>query len=170
MTAIYGLYQTPQAAQHAYDSLRAEGIAVGKITVRSSEPLEDWEFARPNSGTAMPWVAAGGALLGLITAYLLTSLTQQAWPIPTGGMPIVSNWTNIVVMFELTMLGAMLATVLTFLISARLPAKLPSIYDPAVSDGKILVGVADPEQTKVGDIERALRAAGPETIRRPDEG
>ena len=167
MTAIYGLYRTPQAAQRAFDSLRAEGIPAGKISIMSSEPLEGWEFARQDSRTVMPWIAAGGALLGLITAYLLTSLTQEAWPIQTGGMPIVSNWTNIIVMFELTMLGAVVATVLTLLITARLPSRLPKVYDPGVSDGRILVGVEDLEETKVANIERLLSAAGPETMRTP---
>ena len=68
----------------------------------------------------MPWIAVIGAALGLTTAYLLTSVTQRAWAINTGGMPIVSNWTNMIIMFELTMLGAVLATVLT--LSADRPA------------------------------------------------
>ena len=73
----------------------------------------------------MPWIAVIGAGLGLTSGYLLTSVTQRAWAINTGGMPIVSNWTNIIIMFELTMLGAVLATVLTLLLTARLPARLP---------------------------------------------
>ena len=165
MTAIYGLYRTPQAAQRAFDSLRAGGIPAARISIMSSEPFEGWEFARQDSKTVMPWIAAGGGLMGLIGAYLLTALTQEAWPIKTGGMPIVSNWTNIIVIFELTMLGAVLATVFTLLITSRLPARLPKIYDPAVSDGRILVGVEGPEAADAAEIERLLSTAGPEAVR-----
>jgi hypothetical protein len=127
----------------------------------SSEPLEEWEFASQDRGTIMPWIAVAGAAVGLISAYLLTAVTQEAWPINTGGMPIVSNWTNIIILFEMTMLGAVMATVLTLLITARLPATLPRIYDPAVSDGKILVGVTAPAESQLASIERALHSGHP---------
>ena len=165
MKAIYGLYETPRGAQRAFNGLREE-VQVRDITVMSSEPLEEWEFASQDRVTFMPWIAVGGAVVGLISAYLLTAVTQQAWPINTGGMPIVSNWTNMIILFELTMLGAVLATVLTLLITARLPAKLPQIYDPAVSDGKILVGVAAPADSQLASIERALHAGHPIAVHR----
>src|SRR4029450_1058662 len=45
LTAIYGLFETPHAAQRAFDGLRAVGVAISDITVMSSEPLEEWEFS-----------------------------------------------------------------------------------------------------------------------------
>jgi Alternative complex III, ActD subunit len=166
MKAIYGLYNTPRAAQRAFDGLRSEGVPTGGIVVMSSEPFEEWEFGNQDNKTAMPWIAVAGATLGFLGAYLLTVLTQRAWPINTGGMPIVTNWTNIIILFEMTMLGAVLATVLTLLGTARLPAKLPEFYDPAISTGSILVGVANPEGTKLPGIERALGAAQAEKVRK----
>lgn len=165
MKAIYGLYKTPEAAQLAFDSLRAEGIPARGITVMSAEPLDEWELGHQDHRTLMPWIAVGGAVLGLVGAYLLTALTQLAWPINTGGMPIVSNWTNIVILFELTMLSAVLATVLTFFRTARVPAKLPEFYDPAISDGRVLVGVANPQDSRLKVIDRALRGAHAEAVR-----
>jgi hypothetical protein len=165
MKAVYGLYRTPHAAQQAFDGLREAGIATNAIAVMSSEPMEEWEFGRHDGETVMPWIAVLGAALGLTTGYFLTSLTQSAWPINTGGMPIVTNWTNLIIMYELTMLGAVFATVITLLKTARLPARLPEFYDPAVSDGQILIGVANPPDSNVGDIEHALHAAGPETVK-----
>jgi hypothetical protein len=132
----------------------------------SSVPLEDSELGAHDRKTVMPWIAAAGAASGLLSAYLLTYVTQLAWPINTGGMPIVTNWTNIIIMFELTMLGAVLATVVTLLITARLPARLPPLYDPAVSDGKILVGVMNPHQSLLAGIEQALNSAHPEAVRK----
>jgi len=165
MKAIYGLYGEPAAAELAYKELRRAGVSENEITVMSSEPLEEYEFGRGNRTTVMPWIAAGGAALGLSVAYLLTSLTQQSWPINTGGMPTVTNWTNIIIMFELAMLGAATATVITLFVSARLPRRLPEFYDPLISQGKTFVGVRNPPQASTSHIEQALRSAGPEKLR-----
>src|SRR5262245_51146800 len=102
MKAVYALYGTPESAQEAVNALKAAGIAEDRIAVQSSEPLEEYEFGQRDRATWMSWIAVGGGLIGLAAAYLLTSLSQQAWPIDTGGMPIVTNWTNIIVIFELT--------------------------------------------------------------------
>jgi hypothetical protein len=166
MKAIYGLYRTPEAAQLAFESLRADGVPVRRITVMSSEPLDEWELGSQDRSTVMPWIAVAGAVLGLLGAYLLTALTQLSWPINTGGMPIVSNWTNMIILFELTMLSAVLATVVTLFRTARLPAKLPEFYDPAISNGRILVGVANPENSRLDSLERALREAHAEAVHR----
>jgi hypothetical protein len=163
MTAIYGLYATPILAQQAFDELRSAGIAERDITIHTSEPLEEYEFGAKDRDTVMPWIAILGATIGLVTGYLLTAITQKAWAINTGGMPIVTNWSNLIVIFELTMLGAVFATVLTLLISARIPTRMPRFYDAEISNGKILVGVANPSHTE--KVERALRKIGG-TVRR----
>jgi hypothetical protein len=55
------------------------------------------------------------------------------------------------------MLGAIVATVATLVVTARLGR--PSVlYDPEVSDGKILVGIEDPPDTAVPDLKTALGA------------
>ena len=157
MKAVYALYGSPDNAQRAVDHLRKAGIADREITILSSEPLEEYEFGQRDRQTWMTWLAAGGALAGLIIAYLLTSVTQQMWPLQTGGMPIVTHWTNLIVIFELTMLGAILTTVATLLITASIPSfKKPPLYDPAISDGKILIGVANPGNPAL--VERTLQS------------
>ena len=160
MRAIYALYATPTAAQRAVDNLKQAGVLERDITVLSSEPLEEYEFAQRDRETWMTWIAALGGLIGMTTAYLLTSLTQKAWAINTGGMPIVSNWTNLIVIFELTMLGAVFASVFTLLITAKIPSREAVLYDPAIADGKILIGVRNPSDSNANHVERALLAAG----------
>jgi hypothetical protein len=114
----------------------------------------------------MYWIAAAGGGIGLLVATLLTRTTQQAWPLPTGNMPIVTWWPNLIIMFELTMLGAIVATVITLLIAAGMPRRTPALYDPAVSDGKILVGVENPEEAEVAKIEQALASGGATQVKR----
>ena len=160
MTAIYGLYNSPETAQRAVDGLRAAGVANADIQVMSSEPFEEYEFSHKDSATWMHWMAGLGGVVGLTGAYLLTTITQRSWPLKTSGMPIVAPWPNLIVMFEMTMLGAILATVLTLFVSAKLPRRLPRLYDPAVSDGYILVGVQRPASDLTASMTTALEAAG----------
>jgi hypothetical protein len=141
MTAIYGLFPTPNLAQRAVDRLRTAGVGDRDIIIVSSEPFEEYPFSHYHKETWMYWIAGGGGVLGLAFGAWLTSFTETSWPLSTGGMPIVAWWPNLVVTFELTMLSAILATVVTLLITTKLPRRQPKLYDPRVSDGLILVGV-----------------------------
>jgi len=164
MSAIYALYDTGDAAQRAVNSLRNAGIADSAITVISDQPMEAYEFGEMNRATRIWYIASGGGLIGLVFATWLTRMTELAWPLPTGNMPIVSWWPNLIVIFELTMLGAILATVATLLVTGELLRRRPALYDPRVSDGKILVGVENAARAE--EVERALVAAGSPQVTR----
>jgi hypothetical protein len=156
--AVYGLYPTGQAAQQAVNRLRAAGVNDRDITIMSSQPMEDFEFGHMGGKTWMWWIACGGGLLGMATAFGLAWLTETSWPINVGGLPTFAWWPNLIIIFELTMLGAILATVITLVVSARL-GRTSTIYDPEVSEGKILVGVEDGSEDRLLQIQRALAAA-----------
>jgi Protein of unknown function (DUF3341) len=155
--AIYGLYSDPDSAQHVVDELRRAGVPDLSITVIASQPYEEYEFSHRYKPTWIFWIAAGGGALGLIGGLVLAYITETSWPIVTGGMPIVAWWPNIIVMFELTMLGAILATVSSLLVTTGLPTMRSRVYDPEVSRGKILVAVEGPSEKDVPKLERMLR-------------
>ena len=157
MKAIYGLYPDGQAAQQAVNRLRAAGFADSEITVLSPQPMEDYEFGRRDKATWMWWIACGGGLVGMATAFGLTWLSETSWPINVGGLPIFAWWPNMIILFELTMLGAIVATVATLVVTARL-GRRSGLYDPAVSDGKILVGIEHPPDNAISELETALGA------------
>ncbi len=154
MSAVYGLFPTPGSAQHAVDNLRAAGVGDDRIVVVSSEPFEEYEFAHRDRATWMWYISSAGGFAGLVFAAWLTRMTEVSWPLPTGNMPIVAWWPNLIVIFELTMLGGILSAVATLLVTAKLPSRERGLYDPAVSDGKILVGVSDAAEPST--IESAL--------------
>ena len=158
MKAIYGLYAHGATAQAAVDRLLAAGVAAQEITVLSPEPREDHAFSRMHSRTWMWWIACAGGLIGFSTAVGLALLTETSWPIVVGGLPIVAWWPNLIIMFELTMLGAIAATVITLLVGGGLVGFSRGLYDPEVSGGKILVGVENPGDDVVPAIERALQS------------
>jgi hypothetical protein len=163
MSAVYALYPDGHSAQRAVNALRAAGLSRDAITVISGEPIEDQEFFEADKSTWMWYIASAGGLVGLVFATWLSTMTQRAWPLNTGNMPIVSWWPNLIIMFELTMLFGILAAVFTLLVTAGLPGRMPALYDPAIMDGRILVGVNNPADEEA--VERALRAPGAEIKR-----
>jgi hypothetical protein len=160
MNGVYALFTGPDQAQQAFDRLKRSGVAEKSIVVISSEPFEEYDFSRRDHATWMYWIAGGGGALGLLTAVLLTSITQQLWPLNTSAMPIVSWVPNAIVLFEMTMLGAIVATVVTLLVTAGLPAFGERMYDPEVSEGYILVGVERPASDRVDLLRQTLESAG----------
>ena len=164
MKAVYALYPDGHSAQQALSRLQAAGVHDRDITIQSAQPMEDFEFGHREKATWMWWIACGGGLIGMASAVGLTWLTEVSWPINVGGLPIFAWWPNLIITFELTMLGAILATVATLLVTGELLRRRPALYDPQVSDGKILVGVESP--AKSDDVERALVAAGSQKITR----
>ena len=166
MKAVYGLYRDPESAQYAVDQLRKEGVPDHSITVITSQPYEEFEFSHRYKGTWLFWIAAGGGAVGLAVGLTIAYLTQTLWPIVTGGMPIMAWWPTIIIMFELTMLGAILATVVSLLITTELPTTQSRVYDPEVSQGKIMVAVEGPADTDVPRVERTFRITGIDDVKR----
>jgi len=132
--------------------------------VITAQPMEEFEFSHIGRETWIWYIATAGALFGLAFATWLVWFIERDWPLDTGNMPVVAWWPNLIIMFELTMLGGILATVATLLASGKLVRRTPRLYDRAVSEGKILVGVENPS----GDtraIEAALRPGATEVKR-----
>ncbi len=158
MSTVYALYASGDAAQHAVNSLRAAGYGDSDITVITAAPMEEYEFSHIGRHSFQWYIAAGGGLAGFLFSTWLTTFSEQDWPIVVGNMPIVAWYPNLIVIFELTMLGAILATVVTLIVTAGLGRRRPVLYDPEVSNGKILVGVESPREGDGANIERALLA------------
>jgi hypothetical protein len=169
MDAIYGLFPNSDSARKALSALRTGSpelrIKKESIIVISSGPLEEEGLCWNEQRSFMPWLAVAGGLLGGTAGYALASFTQRTYPLPTGGMPIVALWPTGIVIYELGMLGAILTTIVTFLITARLPRYRNRIYDPEVSYGKILVGVAGADRDLGAKVKQRLQEQGAEQIK-----
>ena len=127
--------------------------------MESIERLSRYEFGNVDKATWMWWLACLGGLSGMSVGFGLAWITETSWPMNVGGLPTFAWWPNLIIIFELTMLGSILATVATLVVSALLPAKGGSLYDPAVTvEGKRLVGVENPPEASGSDLERNLGA------------
>jgi hypothetical protein len=158
MRAVYGLYPDGESAQQAVNRLRAAGIVDRDITVISAQPMEDYEFGEMDKDTWMWWLACLGGLIDMALGFGLSWVTETSWPINVGGLPTFAWWPNLIVIFELTMLGSILATVATLIVTAFLPGKGRTLYDPEVTDGQILVGVEDPPEGAIQSLQATLSA------------
>ena len=134
-SAVYGLYADGQSAQQAVNRLRAAGLPDRDITILSAQPMEDFEFGHIDKASWMWWIACAG------------------------GLPIYAWWPNLIIIFELTMLGAILATVTSLVVTAGLGRGRGKLYDPEVTDGSILVGVENPAADRVAELQKALESA-----------
>jgi hypothetical protein len=169
MDTIYGVFSSPDLARKALSALRTGSpelrIKNESIIVVSSVPLEGEGLCWNEQRTLMPWLAVVGALLGGTAGYALASFTQRTYPLPTGGMPIVALWPTGIVIYELGMLGAIITTIVTLLITARLPRYSNRIYDPEVSYGKVLVGVTEADRDLGAKVKQRLHEQGAEQVK-----
>lgn len=169
MHALYGIFADADSAIEAASALRTSSpelhIKPESIKVISAEPIEEEITAAGEGHTRMPWIAVAGGICGGTAGYTLAAFTQRTYPLPTGGMPIVALWPTGIVIYELTMLGAILATIITFLITARLPRYRNRIYDPAVSHGKILVGLVSTDHDLRPKLRQKLHDLGAEQVK-----
>jgi Alternative complex III, ActD subunit len=171
MNAIYGLYPDPDSAQRALNALEQSQGELGfndrDIAVLSGEPYEEYGFGQRDNVTRMPWIAVLGGLAGGLSGWWFVSFTQKDYPMISGGMHLVTKWPNGIITYELTMLGAILATLITLLIAARIPDwSGHKLSDPAISNGKILIGVTNPPAGARDELEKRLRAAGAEVVKK----
>ena len=95
---------------------------------------------------------------------LLTAGTQISYPLVTGGKPILSIPPMTVIMYELTMLHAIIFTVLGILFESRLPKRSLGVYDTRITVGYIGIVVACPD-SRAKDAETSLKKAGAEDIK-----
>ena len=169
MKSLYALYSDPDAAQRAVNALKLAGGSLGiserQIVVVTAEPFDGYDFSDEHAKTHMFFLASIGGILGAMLGYWLTRFTQVSYPLNTGGMPIASLWTNGIIIYELTMLGGIVSTLATLLITARLPHFGESLSDPAIWHGKILVGVTDPPDQARPELERQFRQAGASEVK-----
>ena len=154
--AVYALYPDGQSAQQAVNRLRATGLVDRDITILTAQPMEDFEFGHIDKKTWMWWIACGGGLVGMSLGVFLSWLTETSWPMNVGGLPTFAWWPNLIIIFELTMLGAIMATNITLVVTAFVQDRGNTLYDPEVTEGKILVGVENPREASA--VEQALRA------------
>lgn len=153
--AVTQVFDTPAQANAALRQLKGEGVAASSITVMSSEPLH--LETNVDAKSRIGGFAIAGGLIGAGFALALTSWTSRQVGLVTGGMPILSPWAFGIIVFELTALGSILATLARMVYEAGLGrAGALKAYDPAVADGLIVVSVNCVDESACERIRKIL--------------
>jgi RNA polymerase subunit RPABC4/transcription elongation factor Spt4 len=66
----------------------------------------------------------------------------------------------LIIMYEMTMLAGVIATVIGIIFESRLPNMKPGIYDTRITEGWIGVVITFDDESKVADAESVLNKAG----------
>ena len=154
-----GLFQDPDQAADAMDALHANGFRRGTFDVLTGMPYPEGAFGEHVPQHRLFRYPAFGAIIGFTTALFLTTATQAAYPLVTGGKPILALFAMLVILYEMTMLASVIATVIGIIIESRLPNVKPGAYDPRITEGWI--GVVVTSDDDMADMaSETLTSAG----------
>jgi hypothetical protein len=156
-----GSFADPAAAARAIRALRKQGCEV-RAAMPAPFPEVVAAIGKPRS--PIDFITLPGALAGLLAGALLTAGTSLAWPLVTGGKPIVSVPPFAIVTFELTVLVGSLTNLVAVSMGTRIGGR-PSAFPLGVDFNADRIGVfasgGEPEA-----VERLLRSEGAEEVRR----
>jgi hypothetical protein len=158
--SILGLFQQPEPAADAMDGLKEAGFELGTFDVLTGTPYPEGAFGEHVPQHRLFRFPAFGAIIGFTLSVFLTAVTQLAYPMVTGGKPILSIFAMLIIMYEMTMLAGVIATVIGIIFESRLPNMKPGIYDTRITEGWIGVVITFDDESKVADAESVLNKAG----------
>ena len=154
--SVLGLFSDADTAADATDVLLEAGCAQEDFDVLTGSPYPEGAFGEKNPVHHVYVFPLVGALMGLSVALLLTAGTQIAYPMVTGGKPILAFPAMTIIGYEGTLLGAVIFTILGIIFESRLPRVRLDPYDPRITEGYIGLLVTCPEE-KLEAMEQALR-------------
>lgn len=164
-TQLLGLFQDPQKVADAMGELKGNGFPAEDLDIYSGSPFPEGSFGEHDPDHRLYMFPLVGALIGFAIGLLWTAGTQISYPLITGGKPILSIPPMTIIMYENTMLGAILFTVLGVLFESRLPKLNLGLYDERITEGYIGVVVDCPAE-RAPAAETVLKGAGAEEIKR----
>ena len=160
---LLGVFREPEAVAEAMDALRGAGFSGRELTVLSSTPYPEGAFGEEPVRHRLYVFPFIGAACGFAVGLLLTIGTQLSFPLVTGGKPLLSIPPMLNVLYEGTLLGALVFTIFGVIFESRLPDLGGTPYDPRISEGYLGV-VVRAAADRHAEAERLLRAAGAEDV------
>ncbi|MDP9226145.1 MAG: DUF3341 domain-containing protein [Chloroflexota bacterium] len=158
--AVLGLYAEPQTAADAMAALQDAGFGPADLEVLTDSPYPEGAFGEQPVHRRLYVFPLVGAACGFIVGLLVTIALQIAYPEVQGGKPLLSIPPMINVLYEATLLGAIVVTVAGVLFESRLPDFGGDPYDARISEGFVGVLVRQTSTTAGGRAEQLLRHHG----------
>ena len=156
--SVLGLYTEEDSAADALDNLRDAGFEEGEYELLTGTPYPEGTFGEAEPEHHLFRWPLIGAACGFTGGLIITAGTQMAYPLITGGKPILSIPPMAIIMYEGTMLGAIIFTIIGILFESRLPRLFMGAYSEKITEGHIGVTVTT-EEGRTEVAEEALKKA-----------
>ena len=131
-----------------------------KFLVYAPVPHHDIEHALHRPKSPVRIFTLVGGLVGFCTGWALTIGSAMHYPLIVGGKPVVSIPPFGVLAYILTILFGALATMIGFLLNARLPQlRLARAYDERLSSDHYVIQVFGSEE-ELKNFEQMMKKAG----------
>ena len=157
--SVLGLYTDESSAADALDNLRDAGFEDGEYDVLTGTPYPEGTFGESEPKHHLYRWPLIGAVCGFTIALILTAGTQLAYPVITGGKPILSIPPMAIIIYEGSMLGAIIFTIIGIIFESRLPRLFMGAYSEKITEGHIGVSVTT-DEGRTAVAEEALKKAG----------
>ena len=138
---VVGRFHQEPTVIDAVHAVRSCGLRIADVY--SPYPIHRLDEAMGTARSRLPLVALAGGGGGLFAALALELYTSVIdWPLNVGGKPDAALLAFIPIAFELTILGAGLATAAGLLIGSRLlPFRTAAVVDRSATDDTFAVAV-----------------------------
>ncbi len=155
-----GIFKNIETAGKAVESLIKAGFAESEITSLTSVPYPDGVLVKTYRRTWFRWLALAGGIVGAAAGFLLAAGTAWLYPVQTGDKPIIAFYPTGIIIYELTMLFAIIGTIAGMFLEMRLPPRGKRPYDPAICEGYIGISIVVPSGDRSSRAEEIMKEAG----------
>ena len=162
-TTLLALFEDIDPAAEAIDKLHEMGVSDDRLNVISGVPIAHKMLGRPHPWTNVSRLALGGAIAGFFFGLFLNFGTPNLYSVHVGGQVLTPIPPGLIIVFEMTMLFALLSTFLGVFLDSFFPNYGPMEYVPQISDGKIGIFFKVPE-TEQQTFTDALSQLGAESV------
>ena len=163
-TTLLALFEDIDPAANAIEKLHEMGVTDDRINVISGVPIAHKMLGRPHPRTNVSRLSLGGAIGGFMFGLFLNFGTPNLYNVPVGGQYFTPIPPGLIIVFEMTMLFALLSTFLGVFLDSYFPNYRPLEYMPEISDGKIGVFFKCAQNEQKNFID-ALGKLGAESIK-----
>jgi hypothetical protein len=161
-----GLFDSVEKAASAAQALSSLSLPEDRVTTISPVALPDGAVVKDPRPIRFPWIVAAFWFFGAAAGLALTAYTFYRYPMVTAGKPIFTIPPAIIVTYEMSMLAAILTTLVGAFLSIGLGRfRTKRIFDPKINEGWIALCASVESEAQERGVLQAMRDAGGTDVR-----
>ena len=164
--SVLGLFVDENVVGDALSSLRKSGYKDNEFEVMTGSPYPEGTFGEAEPRHKLFRYPIFGAVIGFTVALIITAGTQLAYPLVTGGKPILSIPPMLVIFYEMTLLFSVIVTIFGALFESRLPKIFMGAYDERIMTEGYIGVVVTVSESRIKKAEDTLKKSGAESTKR----